>query len=412
MLASSLAVLLAAPVAAQAPGGSPRRLRAYIESCNCFGDFLRTEITWVDFVRQPQDADLQILSNSVATGAGGLERTLRFVGAGRFAGIDHELRAITMPNETEDAQRRAVLRVVQVGLLGFAAREGLAAGLDVDVSAPDAGSAAPAPDDRWNLWVFEVGANGSVQAEESSRESSWELSIQADRVTENWILNVEAETESEIESFDLDDGRRVQESTREDRLSWFAAKSLGEHWSAGLDGDLLSSTFRNVELSTEIMPALEYNVFPYAEYASRQLRFEYAIGMEHAKYNEVTIYDRMSETRPRHRMSATLEQRQPWGSIESRIEWSQYLHDLGLSRLQFDGEVSLRLVRGLALEIGGNASRIRDQIALPRRGATPEEVLLRVRELQSGYEVGMFVGVSYSFGSIFNNVVNPRFGRN
>jgi hypothetical protein len=383
-----------------------------VESCGCYNDFLRTEITWVDFVRQPQDADLQVLSSAVTTGAGGVERTLRFVGAGRFDGVDHELRAVTLPNETEDTQRRAVLRAVQVGLLGFAAREGLAPGIDVDVSAPQAAADAPARQDRWNLWVFKVSASGSVQAEEKSRESSWELSIEADRVTEQWILNVEAETERELESFDLDDGRRVEESTRENSLDWFAAKSLGQHWSLGLDGQVQSSTFRNVELSSEVMPAIEYNVFPYAQYATRQLRFEYAAGVTHAKYNEVTVYDRMSETRPRHRMSATLEQREPWGTVESRIEWSQYLHDLSLSRLEFNGEISLRLVRGLSLEVGGNASRIRDQLALPRRNATPEEVLLRVRELQSGYEVGLFVGVSYSFGSIFNNVVNPRFGRN
>lgn len=50
--------------------------------------------------------------------------------------------------------------------------------------------------------------------------------------------------------------------------------------------------------------------------------------------------------------------------------------------------------------------------SLPRRDATPEEVLLRVRELQSGHEVRLQVGLSYTFGSIFNNIVNPRFGRN
>ena len=41
---------------------------------------------------------------------------------------------------------------------------------------------------------------------------------------------------------------------------------------------------------------------------------------------------------------------------------------------------------------------------------TPEEILLRLRELQSGYEVEAQFGVRYTFGSIFNNVVNPRFG--
>ena len=75
-----------------------------------------------------------------------------------------------------------------------------------------------------------------------------------------------------------------------------------------------------------------------------------------------------------------------------------------------DGEVSLQLVRGLSLDVEGFASRVRDQLSLPRRGATAEEVLLQLRELQSGYEVFFNFGVTYSFGSLFNNIVNPRFG--
>ena len=58
-----------------------------------------------------------------------------------------------------------------------------------------------------------------------------------------------------------------------------------------------------------------------------------------------------------------------------------------------------------------NASRIRDQLSLPARGATPEEVLLRLRQLQSGYEYGVSFSLTYTFGSIFSSVVNPRFGQ-
>ena len=105
-----------------------------------------------------------------------------------------------------------------------------------------------------------------------------------------------------------------------------------------------------------------------------------------------------------------MDQRQPWGSLEAGVEWSQYLHDLGKYRLEIDAEVSLRVVRGLSVNVEGNASRIRDQLSLPRRSATSEEVLLRLRELQSGYEVQFSFGLSYRFGSLFNNIVNPRFG--
>jgi len=54
---------------------------------------------------------------------------------------------------------------------------------------------------------------------------------------------------------------------------------------------------------------------------------------------------------------------------------------------------------------------IRDQLSIPRRGITSEEVLLRLRRLRSGYEYDFQLGLTYTFGSIFNTIVNQRFGR-
>ena len=38
-----------------------------------------------------------------------------------------------------------------------------------------------------------------------------------------------------------------------------------------------------------------------------------------------------------------------------------------------------------------------------------EELLLQQQQLQSGYNYFFNVGLSYSFGSIYNTIVNPRF---
>ena len=306
-----------------------------------------------------------------------------------------------------------VLRAVLVGLLGVSARDGLPEDLRVNVDAP-AVQAAPMVRDPWNYWVFQLGGQASLQSEESNREEAWEVEVTADRVTDEWRISFGGQIDTQTETFNLDeeDEEPFKVVRRERRADWFLAKALGSHWSLGLDGDAESSTFGNVKFRIEMLPAIEFNVFPYEQYASRQLRFEYGLGVQHARYNEVTLFGRLRETRPRHELSVTLDQREPWGTLQSSVEWSQYLHDLRRSRLEFEGEVNLRIIRGLALEIEGQASRIRDQLSLPRRGATPEEVLLRVRELQSGHDVRLSVGVTYSFGSIFNNIVNPRFGRN
>ncbi len=399
------------PAAGQSDPGAVR-LRVYLDCFDCFPQFLRDEIEWVDFVRQPQDADVHLLSRSSDTGGGGRETVLRFVGAGRFAGVDHELRVVSLVNETENVRRSAILRTVTVGLLGYIARAGLPDGFGVEVEAPEVVGRQPGPaDDPWNLWVFRVSGDGAIEAEESTREVQWSVEATGDRVTEDWKISFGVEFEQQNQTFNLDeeDEEPLEVEQRERSGQWFLARSLGPHWSVGLEGRVESSTFENTELSVNLSPAIELSVFPYQEYATRQFLLTYEIGPDWVRYFELTFFDKTEETLWRQRVSARFDQRQPWGSIEAGIQWSQLLHDLSLYRLETNGELELRITRGLSLDVFGRASRLRDQISLPRRGATPEEVLLELRELRSGYEIELSIGLSYSFGSLFNNVVNPRF---
>ena len=123
VLTGSADALAQTPTPAQtAPAGT--RLRVFLD-CDCFQEYLRDEIKWVDFVRQPQDADVHILSASNDTGGGGREILLRFVGGGRHQGVNQELRVISVNADTEDSRRRDMLRTVSVVLLGYMARNGL-----------------------------------------------------------------------------------------------------------------------------------------------------------------------------------------------------------------------------------------------------------------------------------------------
>jgi hypothetical protein len=317
-----------------------------------------------------------------------------------------------MTGDPEDARRGGVLDAVIVGLLGYMAFDGLPPGFELEARPRMARADDPAPvRDPWNLWVFSVRGNVSFEAEETTREFEWSGRVSADRVTDRWKLAFGANIEESTERFDLDEDDPFEVTRGSREIDGFAARSLGPHWSFGVDASVNSSDFGNTELSARMAPAVEYSVFPYREYASRQLILQYEAGVSHQRYNEITIFDKLRETLWRHELSVSFDSRQPWGSVELGAEWSQYFHDFSKYRLEVDGELDLRITRGLSLSLQGNASRIRDQISLPRRGATPEEVLLRLRQLQSGYEVRFSVGLTYSFGSLFNNVVNPRFGR-
>ena len=90
-----------------APGTSPAagaRLRVFLD-CDCFEAYLRDQMAWVDFVRQPQDADVHVLSSDRETGGGGRELILRFVGRGRFADIATELRVVSQVAASENDRR-------------------------------------------------------------------------------------------------------------------------------------------------------------------------------------------------------------------------------------------------------------------------------------------------------------------
>jgi len=92
------------------------------------------------------------------------------------------------------------------------------------------------------------------------------------------------------------------------------------------------------------------------------------------------------------------------------VSVNQYLHDLSLYSVRFRTGLNIRVVKGLQFRVSGSMSWIRPQIALPRGGATEQEILTQQRELATNYSYWGNFGINYTFGSIYNNIVFPRFG--
>ena len=409
-----LAALLIFPTISSAGGPqapTPGPLKVFLDCSDCFQDFLRSEIDFVDYVRDRTEADVHVLITRSETGAGGREYMAAFIGRGVFAGDDQTLKAVTTSDAPEDVRRRQIATTLRIGLLHYVARNGVPAQLDVSVELDSKGARPAAGTDRWNNWVFSLRGSTSFQGEESSKETNIGARASADRITPDWKITLGGDYDRETQEFDLDEDEpgKFRRSQRE--LQFLVVKSLGEHWSAGVDGGVSASTFDNTRLQFDVAPAIEYNFFPYSMYARRQLRALYAVGVRSLRYNEETLFGKTRETLPGHNLSVSFEQRERWGSLDARVEWSQYLHDLSKSRLEANGDMSVRIVKGLSVSAEIDASRIRDQISLPSRGATPEEVLLRLRRLLSGYQYDFQVSLTYTFGSIFSSVVNPRFGQ-
>jgi hypothetical protein len=263
--------------------------------------------------------------------------------------------------------------------------------------------------DTWNSWVFSAGLDGSLNGEKSYKSSSVYGNLSANRVTEkNKFMFSYSYSWSEAR-YDID-SEIIQSLSRNQYANILYVKGLNEHWSLGVTEYTKSSIYSNYDLSVIIRPAIEYDIYPYSESTRRQLRLMYSIGGEYANYHDTTIYNKTVETLGSQAFSASYSVVEKWGSVNLSLYWNNYLNDFSKYNLSLYGGISLRIAKGLRFNIFGGASLVHDQLSLEKGGATYEETLLRRKEIATQYTYFTSFGLSYTFGSIYNNAVNPRFG--
>jgi hypothetical protein len=413
-----VALLLFAPLqgslsaAPQPPQPAGAALRVFLDCERCDLTYLRTEITFVDHVRDRKQAEVHVLVTTQRTGAGGWEYTLAFIGLERFAGVDQRLVHVSDPDATDDVVRRALARVIKLGLVRYVAETDLAKDVQITYRAPSASgtpSAASPADDPWNSWIFRLRANGNMNGEESSTRQFFNGSISANRTTEEWKLSLSANGNYSGSDYTFEDGSTYTSFTRSFETRGLLVNSLGPHWSVAGRASLGGSTYNNIDRAVRGSGGVEYNVFPYSESTRRALWVRYYAGVSALDYIEETIYDKTEETLWSESFETGLNLRQPWGTSEVSGKFSHYFHDPSKNRLDVFGDLEVRLFKGFVLNSFGSYARIRDQIFLPKGDIPPEEVLTFRRQLATSYRYTFGLGLSYTFGSIYNNVVNPRF---
>jgi hypothetical protein len=414
LLLLPLALSPAAGRAQSVPAPPPATINVFLDCTQgCDQDFVRTEIGWVNWVRDRAVADVHILVTSQGNAGGGSAFTLAFLGLRGFAGIGDTLQWTSPQGASADDLRRGLAQRIRLGLVPHLARtaaaDRLTVGLTSAAQLPGGASPVAPRHDRWNSWVFSVSANGNTFGEQQSTFLSLNGSVRARRITEAWKVDLNLRNSYNQNDFRFD-GQTRTSIRRSYTFSPLVVRSLTPHLSAGLRASAGSSTFENRKFFARVTPAIEYDLFPYSEFTRRSLTVQYAAGVEENQYQEETIYLKMRETVPLHTLSINLAQTQPWGSASVGIDGSQLLSDTDKYSASIFTFNSVRLFKGLSLNGGGSYSRIHNQLTIPRRGATEQEVLLQQRRLSTNYRYDGFVGLSYTFGSIFNSVVNPRFG--
>lgn len=382
-------------------------VKLFVE-CSCEKSYIRQEIPFVDHVRDQSLANVQLFIYDVANGSGGRTYLLDFKGIKDYEKILGKLSYETSPTMTSDEVRKGLVIKIKSGLLKYILESELAEEITYTINKDGTGDIQEINfDDPWNNWIFEIYGEADLSKESSRNEFEYEVGFESDRVTEKWRIRADLELNQATSSFEQNN-----ETFTSDRLRYSAegsiVRSLSDHWSTGIFAGARHNTFTNLDFSAFVRPAIEYNIFPYREVLQREIVFAYRIGYFYNDYIDTTIFGRNSEGVFNHSLDIQLRYRQPWGNVYTRLRGSTFLEDFNKNRIQLFGRLSIRVFKGLAVTFSGNFEVIRDQINLPSGDASIEDVLLQQKQIATDFELGFRVGLSYTFGSAFNNIINNR----
>ena len=383
-------------------------INLFIDCNNCDIIYFKEEMTFVNYVRDRKESDVHIIITEMRTGSGGTEYTLSFYGENKFDGQDDTLVFSLPPKSTNEEERSAQLNVIKLGLVSYVAKTPLSKKITVVYEEDGEGANKEVVEDKWKSWVAEANVSGYMSGEEIYSDYNLWSNIGVSKVTPDMKLEINYRNNysESIYRFDWD---TLVSITRSNYGSFLYAKSMGEHWSLGGVASINSSSYRNLDVSYTIAPAVEYNLFKYSDATTKQLRFLYRVGYEYNDYNDTTIFNKTEEGLAFQRLAISFKYVQKWGSLESSIQWKNYLSDFSKYNIGVSMGGSVRLIKGLSLRLWGGVYQQRDQITLRKGNSSTEDILLKQNEMASQYSFWTNFGLSYTFGSIYNNVVNPRF---
>jgi len=385
-------------------------VKIFLDCDRCDMNHIRQEIPYINYVRDVHEAQVYILETRQNTGSGGDQYTYTFDGHGAFEGLRDTLILTTNPDQTSTIIRDERTKMLEVGLLRFVARTPLIDEIEIGHKP---GLEQEEVTDRWNNWVFELSTEPQYESEETNKELDLRNSINISRITPDMKLEIELDQfynrEKFIENADTDSSTSNTYITSSKSLEVLFVRSLGEHWSAGFLTEAGSSTRENFRINTTFMPSIEYDIFPYSESTYRQLRIMYSLGYQYSSYVDTTILNKLNESLALQMLNVAFQVQKKWGSVNMALTASNYLHDFSKNRIELNSSVRIRLFKGLSLEINGGVAHINDQVNLKKGDISEAERLLRLTELATKYRVEGGIEITYTFGSIYNNIVNPRF---
>jgi hypothetical protein len=395
------------------PTGPNGRIAVFLDSERWFDeDFVRQEIPVVDYVRNREQADIHIIISRHNAGTSGANYAISFIGSRLFEGQNLDLTYWAPSTNSSDQTRRGYSNVIKIGLVTYIAKTPMITSLNVNFSNGKKGltneTEFEEKEDPWKNWVFELYGGGNFSKEERLSNFSFRTGFFADMVTTDWKLRFRPYFNFAKRTF-VTTEEDIVSSTYRHGYSSYIVKSLSDHLSLGLFSSGLASTFHNIRFGTDLVPALEWSLYPYEEATRRSVTLAYRVGYGYNYYLETTIFEKDKEWILTQALEASVRFQQTWGNFRAGLTGSHHLTDFSKNRAQIFTSLNLRVFQGFSINFWGNYELINDLIAIPAGNLTLEEILLARTQQATSYSISGSIGLSYTFGSKFSSAYNPRF---
>ena len=392
-------------------------ITVYIDCETCDINYIKQELNAVSYTLDALRAQVHVLVSSRRLDTGARTYIFDFIGREAFEGDRFTMDLLIDPQNTNLERNERIVKTLTAGLAVFLTQNGAA----VTVQLPERLKADSTTNRNLKVdegtsdhkkgflsqWIYELNSSMNLDRESNRRTLDLRYGGGMNYITDQWRIRLTPSFFYQ-ERFVRSDDQNIAFIRRTNNVSSAIIKSLSAHWSAGVFLSWGQNTYANIRNSYSVAPAVEYSVFPYKDAITKEFTFAYRVGFSDNHYLEETIFFKLSERLVRQALDIRLNIRQRWGDARIELSGAALVNDPKKNRLNMDASVSMRVVKGLSFSLGGSYDVVNDQLSLPRGDATLEEILLGQRQLATNFQSGVNFGMRYTFGALYNNIVNTR----
>ncbi len=383
-----------------------KTVSVYIDCGTCDFDYIKSRLNYVNYVREVTTADIYINITFKQTGGGGKHFYILFEGRHLFKGQNNTIEFDVNSNATEDIIRKNLTHYLSLGLVPYLLKTSINKDLYLYYSPA---KTIVKKEDKWKNWLLSVNTNTFANGVQSKTNLFLNLNLTVSRITKKDKIFISPYVNYHYVEYRINDTLTIKDTSTSIGAGGTYIQGINEHFSLYYRISDYNSSYSNIKNALSSKIGIEYSIFPYSKSIFHSINIRYLTAYSYNIYEDTTIYDRIKEHLFDEAVSLNTNIKKTWGNIFTSLYFSHYFHDIKKHRLTLSNSIYLKIFTGLSIRLQGNVSLIHDQLSIRKGEISPEDVILERKQLQTQYSYNLSIGLTYKFGSIYSNIVNPRF---